>query len=161
MSFQIRQVKEDDFLDLASLSFKCHPMVTERNSIYHIFTKFFGNTSLVIEDETGNIIGFILGFISQVNPEDAYIHLLCVDPSFRRKNLASSLIEEYRNVVSSKGCRKIYLITGPRNKISQSFYGKMGFKVVKTDKTLEINGISVIKDYNGPDDHKVLLYQNI
>ena len=161
MSFQIRHVKEDEFLNIAALSLKCPPLATERNSVYHIFTKFFQNTFLVVEDDSGNIIAFLLGFISQVNPEDAYIHLLCVDPSFRRKNIASALVEEYISIVSSKGSKTIYLITGPKNKISQTFYGKLGFKPVNNDKTLKIDGISVVKDYNGPEDHKVLLYRNI
>ncbi len=161
MSFQIRQVKEDEFLLIAELSHKCLPMVTERNSIYHIFTKFFQNTSLVVQNESGHLIAFLLGFISQVNPEHAYIHLLCVDPIFRRNKIASSLIKEYIKIVSSKGCSKIYLITGPENKTSQTLYGKMGFKALKNDKTFEIKGVSAVKDYNGPNDHKVLLYLNI
>jgi hypothetical protein len=47
--FHIRSVKEDDFLKIAEIAPKCPPMVTERNSIYHIFTKFFKNTSFVVE----------------------------------------------------------------------------------------------------------------
>ncbi|NYB51378.1 MAG: GNAT family N-acetyltransferase [Methanobacteriaceae archaeon] len=161
MSFKIRQVKEEEFIELASLSLKCPPMVTERNSIYHIFTKFFNNTSLVAEEESGNIIAFLLGFISQVNPGEAYIHLLCVDPRFRRNKIASMLIEKFTDLVSIRGCRKMFLITGPENRTAQKLYKKMGFEAVKNDKTMEIKGISVVKDYNGPGDHKVLFYRDI
>jgi hypothetical protein len=47
--FHIRNVKEEDFLKIAEIAPKCPPMVTERNSIYHIFTKFIKNTSFVVE----------------------------------------------------------------------------------------------------------------
>ena len=46
----IRNVVEEDFLVISEVAEKCSPMTTERNSIYHIFTKFFKNTSLVVED---------------------------------------------------------------------------------------------------------------
>jgi hypothetical protein len=36
--FHLRSVKEEDFLKIAEIAPKCPPMVTERNSIYHIFT---------------------------------------------------------------------------------------------------------------------------
>jgi len=39
----IRNVVEEDFLVIAEVAEKCSPMTTERNSIYHIFTKFFKN----------------------------------------------------------------------------------------------------------------------
>lgn len=83
---QIRNSEEEDFLAISQIARKCRPMVTERDSIYHLFTKFFQNTVFVAEKlENGNniAIGFLIGFISQSNSDESYIHLLCVDPKFR------------------------------------------------------------------------------
>jgi hypothetical protein len=83
-NFRIRNVFEEDFMKISQLGEKCSPMVNEREVIYHMFTKFFKTTSLVIEDNK-NIKGFLIGFISQENNENAYIHLLCIENALRDK----------------------------------------------------------------------------
>lgn len=159
--FQIQSIKEDDFLAIAETALKCPPMATERNSIYHIFAKFFNNTSLIVKTKDDTIVGFILGFISQINPQDAYIHLLCVIPSYRKNGLARALLREFLDIVTRKGCSRVYLITGPKNNVAIAFYKSMGFKpAVKGDK-IEINGIDAVKDYNGPGDHKVVFCKSL
>lgn len=154
--YNIRQVKEDDFLSIAEIATYCPPMVIERNSIYHLFTKFFKKTSLIIELENNKIIGFLLGFISQDDPRDAYIHLLCVFPQWRNKGLAKALVDEFINILNEKGCSRIYLITSPGNKKAINFYLKMGFKIENKGQEIIINGVKTIKNYNGPGEHKLI-----
>lgn len=155
--FHTRPVKEEDFLAISEIAAKCSPMATERNSIYHIFTKFFKKTSLVVETKEKIPIGFLLGFISQDNPQDAYIHLLCIIPQYRMKGLAKFLVGEFMDIVSEKGCSKVYLITSPQNKKAINFYQSMGFKVNNSGgEEVVIDGINTFKDYNGPGEHKVI-----
>jgi ribosomal protein S18 acetylase RimI-like enzyme len=155
--YNIRHAKEDEFLKISEIATYCQPMVTERNSIYHIFTKFFKNTSLIIESENKKIIGFLLGFISQDNPQEAYIHLLCVIPQCRKKGLAKAMVDEFLTVIKEKGCRKVYLITSPGNKKAIDFYHKIGFKIDNQGKEIVINSVKAIKNYNGPGEHKLIL----
>ena len=157
----IRNVVEEDFLVIAEVAEKCSPMTTERNSIYHIFTKFFKNTSLVVEDEDGSVRGFLLGFISQDNSENAYIHLLCLEKSLRGRKIAADLVNEFIKIVSSMGSKKISLITKPSNKAAIRFYNKIGFLSDKSDETVEIDGINVFKGYNGPGHDKIVFYKFI
>jgi ribosomal protein S18 acetylase RimI-like enzyme len=157
IDYNIRKVKEDDFLTIAEIATYCPPMVTERNSIYHIFTKFFTSTSLIIETENNKVLGFLLGFISQDNPEEAYIHLLCVIPQYRKKGLAKSMMDEFMTIINENGCRKVYLITSPGNKKAIKFYKKIGFKIDNQGKEIVINGVKTIKNYNGPGEHKLIL----
>lgn len=154
--FQIRNVKEEDFQVISEIANHCSPMATERNSIYHLFTKFFNQTSLVIETEDKVTIGFLLGFVSQNNPQDAYIHLLCVIPPWRKKGLAKALVKEFLDFLSKKGCRKVYLITSPGNKKAINFYRAMGFKVDNNGREIIMDGINTFKDYNGSGEHKVV-----
>jgi len=157
---KIRNVREEDFIKIAELARKCNPMATERNSIYHIFTKFFSGTSFVAE-ENQRIIGFLLGFLSQDNPEEAYIHLLCVHPNFRRNSIASNLLEKFINGVKKKKIRRISLITKPINKRAISFYEKHGFKNYKRAGTYKIGDINVFKDYNGKGEDMVLFEKSV
>jgi len=159
--FHIRKVKENEFLAIAEIAENCPPMFTERNSIYHLFTKFFRNTSLIVEIENNVFVGFLLGFISQENKEDAYIHLLCISPEWRNKGLAKALVKEFLNTVAKEGCRKVWLITRPENNGAINFYTNLGFKIDDKGEKININGVNAIKDYNGPGDHKLLFCKSL
>jgi ribosomal protein S18 acetylase RimI-like enzyme len=156
----IRNVKERDFTRIAELAQKCKPMATERNSIYHLFTKFFSSTSFVAE-KNQRIIGFLLGFISQDNPKEAYIHLLCVHPRYRGEGIASKLLGEFIETVKKKNIRRISLITKPINKKAISFYRKHGFKDYKGPQTRKIGDVNVFKDYNGEREDMVLFEKSL
>lgn len=158
---KIRNTLEEDFVDIAELAEECSPMETERNSIYHIFTKFFKSTSFVAELTSGELAGFVLGFISQENPEEAYIHLLCVDPKMRGRNIGKKLVDAFIDSAASKGCKKINLITKPINWNSISFYKKLGFLEDKNGETMNVLGTTAIKNYNGMGEHMVVFYKLI
>lgn len=158
---KIRSTLEEDFVEIADLAENCSPMETERNSIYHIFTKFFRSTSFVAELPSGELGGFLLGFISQENPEEAYIHLLCVDPKMRGKHIGKKLVEKFTEELALKNCKKIYLITKPVNWNSISFYKKLGFLEDKSLETINILGTNAVKNYNGMGQHMVVFYKLI
>ena len=158
---KIRSTLEEDFVEIADLAENCSPMETERNSIYHIFTKFFRSTSFVVELPSGELGGFLLGFVSQENPEEAYIHLLCVDPKMRGKHIGKKLVEKFTEEMALKKCKKIYLITKPVNWNSISFYKKLGFLEDKSLETINILGTNAVKNYNGMGQHMVVFYKLI
>jgi ribosomal protein S18 acetylase RimI-like enzyme len=60
--------------------------------------------------------------------QDAYIHLLCVSPEWRKKGLAKALILKFLDIVRIKGCNRIYLIAKPENLTAIKFYKSLGFK---------------------------------
>ncbi|MGB7968547.1 MAG: GNAT family N-acetyltransferase [Methanobacterium sp.] len=157
---RIRNVFEEDFMKISQLGEKCNPMINEREAIYHIFTKFFKNTSLVLEINN-NIMGFLIGFISQENKENAYIHLLCVEKDLRRQNMASDLVKEFINIVSLLNCKKVFLVCKPSNKTAINFYNKMDFLSLHSDQTVIIDDINVFPDYDGPAEDKIVFYKFI
>lgn len=162
MDYKIRNAEEGDFLQISQLAENCSPMATERNSIYHIFVKFFNKTSLVVENTENNAItGFLLGFISQDKTNEAYIHLLCIDKSLRGEGLALKILDKFIEVVTSRGCNKISLISKPNNKRAIKFYLKHGFKSYSSNETIKEDGINVFKGYDGHGCDKVLFYKDI
>ena len=163
MAYNIRNVEERDFIDISKLARECKPMSTERNSIYHIFTKFFQNTSLILEEKDGKICGFLLGLISQNDHQEAYIHLLCLKDELRGRGFAKKIIDKFTKIVKSKGCKKISLITKPVNKKAIRFYKKLGFQLVykNDEKMVIIDGVSAVKDYNGAGEHMVIFEYNL
>lgn len=159
--FHIRNVKEEDFLEIAEIALTCEPMVTERNSIYHIFTKFFRNSSLVVETGDKVVVGFLLGFISQENPQDAYLHLLCIVPEYRGMGLAKSMIGKLLDILGEKGCHRLYLITKPLNRNAIEFYERLGFKADVKGEMIKMNGVDAVKNYNGWGEHMVVFCRTL
>jgi ribosomal protein S18 acetylase RimI-like enzyme len=159
-NFRIRNAFEDDFMKISQLGENCSPMVNERKAIYHLFTKFFKNTSLVLEDKE-NIKGFLLGFISQENNANAYIHLLCLEKELRGQDMASNLVEKFISIVSLLDCKKVFLVCKPSNKTAIKFYTKMGFIPLHSNKTIIIDDINVFKDYDGPSEDKIVFCRTI
>ena len=158
--FRIRNVIEEDFMKISQFGEKCSPMINEREAIYHIFTKFFKNTSLVLEDNK-NIKGFLIGFISQENNENAYIHLLCIEKDLRKQNIAAKLVKEFIYIVCSLKCKKVFLVCKPSNKTAINFYHKMGFLSLHSDVTVIIDDINVFKDYDGPAEDKIVFCRSV
>src|SRR5947208_15356057 len=56
------------------------------------FFSEFGNTSFVVERDV-DLIAFLVGFLSQSNPNDAYIHAVAVAPAWRGRGLARLLYQ--------------------------------------------------------------------
>ena len=74
-----------------------------------------------------------------MNQKNAYIHLLCVETHFRRKNWHQKLINEFIKIVSDMGSTKISSpLAKPSNNNAIKFYNKNRVLFQKkSDKTFE------------------------
>jgi ribosomal protein S18 acetylase RimI-like enzyme len=93
-----------------------------------LFFEHFQNTSFVIE-EKDELIAFLVGFVSQAQPNEAYVHFVGVDPNYRKKGLARKLYERFFSTVGGLGCNVVRCITSPVNEGSITFHSQMGFSV--------------------------------
>lgn len=156
----IRNVEERDFLDIMRVAANCAPVPVERDSIYHCFTKYFANTCFVAESH-GGVVGFVLGWISQVDDAVAYVHNVCVTPDMRKKKIAADLYDRFIEAVKARRCKKVFLIINPKNRISLSFHQALGFKISEEGEGIDTDGVRAVKNYNGPDKHMVVMYKTI
>jgi GNAT superfamily N-acetyltransferase len=113
----------------------------------------FCDTSLVIEKQ-GQMIGFLIGFMSPALKNEAYVHFMGVHPDFRKKGTGKTLYEHFSDICQANGRTIIRACTSPVNKGSVGFHAKLGFQIESGDDV--IDGIPVTRDYNRPGDHKVL-----
>jgi ribosomal protein S18 acetylase RimI-like enzyme len=111
-----------------------------------LFLDHFQDTSFVAEED-GKLVAFLVGFISQSDPHQAYIHFAGVHPDYRRKGIARELYERFYEVVQTRGCDRVRLITSPTNKASIAFHTAMGYKAEPGDG--EVDGLPVVLDYDG------------
>ncbi|MGQ9544082.1 MAG: GNAT family N-acetyltransferase [Candidatus Bathyarchaeia archaeon] len=154
----IRRVEEADFLEIMRVAADCAPIPLERDSIYHCFTRYFADTCFVAESQ-GRIVGFVLGWISQVDYTVAYIHNVCVASDMRKRRIATNLYNRFIGTVKARGCRKVFLIINPKNKTSLNFHQALGFKISEEGEVIDVEGVRAVKDYNGPDKHMVVMYK--
>lgn len=130
-------------------SFKFHP----------VYLYQFGNTAFVMEDN-GKVVGFLVGFISQTDPQEAYIHLVATEPQFRNKGIGRALYKHFFAEVLARGCCRVRAITMPINRESIAFHKQLGFRIWE-DCAFEVEGVKAIKNYSGPGQHRVVLIKDL
>lgn len=123
-----------------------------------LFLNHFYNTSYVIE-KNDSLMAFLIGFLSQSNTNEGYIHFAGVHPDYRGIGLGAYLYEQFYRVCKQNKRGIIRSCTSPINKGSIEFHKRMGFQIEQGNA--EIDGISVTLDYNKPHDPKVLFKKNI
>ncbi len=75
------------------------------------------------------LVAFLIGFLSQDRPEEAYIHFVGVAPAHRGHGLASDLYERFFDQVREAGRTRITAITSVDNTGSQAFHARLGFGI--------------------------------
>ncbi|MDQ3086612.1 MAG: GNAT family N-acetyltransferase, partial [Actinomycetota bacterium] len=68
-----------------------------------LFFLHFEGTSFVAEDGDGDLSGFVCGFLSQTDPEEAYIHFVGVSPEHRGTGVGRTLYERFFSEVRDEG----------------------------------------------------------
>ena len=123
-----------------------------------LFFVHFRSTSFVIEHD-GMVVGFLIGFVSQTYPDEAYIHFVGVHPQFRRAGLARRLYEKFFAAVGDIGCRTVRCVTAPVNQGSILFHQAMGFSAADSKKI--IDGVPVLEAYDGKNEDRVLFSKTL
>jgi ribosomal protein S18 acetylase RimI-like enzyme len=123
-----------------------------------LFFIHFQETSFVAVDQD-QIIGFLVGFVSQTFPNEAYIHFVGVHPEYRKRKVASKLYELFFEKVKEKGCQLVRCVTSPVNRTSIAFHTSMGFDIETGDRM--VDGISVFSNYDGQGNDQVLFVKRL
>jgi ribosomal protein S18 acetylase RimI-like enzyme len=112
-----------------------------------LFFVHFRDTSFVAEDD-GELAGFLCGFRSQTYEDEAYIHVVGVDPARRGAGLGRELYERFFAAVAPR--TTVRAVTAPINERSVAFHRALGFEVERVDS-----------DYDGHGQARVLLVKRL
>ena len=118
-----------------------------------LFFQHFWNTSFVVEDD-GELVAFLIGFVSQAKDGEAYVHFVGVHPDRRGSGMGKSLYEAFFEEVKRRGCERVSCITSPVNVGSIAFHRAMGFGLKRGEK--EEGGVPIHEDYDGPGEDRVV-----
>jgi ribosomal protein S18 acetylase RimI-like enzyme len=103
-----------------------------------LFLNHFFDTSFVAEDG-GEIVGFLVGFLSPSAEDEAYIHFVGVHPDRRRSGLARRMYEQFFDLARRNDRSVVTAVTASINESSIAFHRRMGFSV--TDPIEGYNGV--------------------
>ena len=127
-----------------------------------LFLDHFHRTSLVAEIAAGapgeldaygsteQVAGFLIGFLSPSESDEAYIHFVGIDPQSRKSGLARERYERFFARARATDRHIVKAITSPSNAASSGFHRHMGFTVS-----------AAVRDYNGPGHHLVTFERKI
>ncbi|MCX4448264.1 GNAT family N-acetyltransferase [Streptomyces sp. NPDC058369] len=104
-----------------------------------LYFQHFTGTSFLVEDPDGNLAAFLVGFLSQSEPDVAYVHFVGVDPALHGQGIGSALYRAFFTLARAHGRRYVHCITSPENTASQSFHTRLGF-----------TASPALPDYDGP-----------
>lgn len=99
---------------------------TTSSYLPHVFFTHLASTSFVLDANDGAIVGFLLGFLSQVRPDEACVYMIGVHPAFRRLGFGRRLYERFF-VTAQMGGRRYVRAVSPPSDQSIGFHRAMGF----------------------------------
>lgn len=93
-----------------------------------LFFQHFADTSQVVRDDS-RLVAFLVGFLSQSHPEEAYIHFVGVDPEYQGRGVGADLYKWFFAAARQNGRSTVRAITSVSNTGSQAFHRRLGFTV--------------------------------
>lgn len=84
-----------------------------------------GEYALIAEDD-GRVVGFLLGLITP-RKDSGYVHLVGIDPDFRRRGVGQQLYERFEERCRSEGVPRLKAIAAVGNDASVAFHEALGF----------------------------------
>lgn len=106
-----------------------------------LFLEHFAGTSYVADDDAGELAGFLVGFLSQDRPDEAYVHFVGVRPDQRGHGLGAALHDVFAAAVLERGVRRVRCVTSTLNTASVAFHTSIGFAIEGADAPVDVEGI--------------------
>ena len=106
-----------------------------RNKVYKGLFIHFTQTSFIVENKDGELLAFLLGFLSQTHSDEGFINWVGVHPKHRNKGIARVLYERFLEIARNRGRTRITANTSVVNRASMLWHKHMGFTVDKTNES--------------------------
>jgi ribosomal protein S18 acetylase RimI-like enzyme len=126
-----------------------------------LWFQHFTGTSWVAEDESGRLVGFLVGFVSADDPGTGYVHMVGTDPNHRRMGLGRRLYEQFFDDMRGRGVRHVTAVTWPGNRTSVAFHRAMGFEPADGARTQNLYGTPAYPDYDAEGDDRVVFTREL
>lgn len=112
----------EDGAAIHSLIENCDPL--DLNSIYSylILCQHFPETSVTVEDEEGDVVGFVSGYIKPGHPDVWFVWQVAVGPKARGRGVAKRMLKEILRRPACENVRFLETTITPNNKASWALF---------------------------------------
>jgi ribosomal protein S18 acetylase RimI-like enzyme len=155
----VRPFREGDYDYVAANVDAWTQSTTVRYFVLRRFVHHFENTCFVAEVDA-QIAGFLIGWLSQNAPKEAFISSVVVDPGFQRMGIAATLYQHFFRKVRGLGRIMVSATIRANNDASLAFHRKLGFKF-RTAGASPRGDVPVLLGWDGPGEDKVLAEINL
>lgn len=160
--FDVRHPAE---ADLAALDARLRDWLEDRGGRRgpgRTWFRHFGDTGWLAEEErTGRPLGLLLGFRSADRPAEAVIHLVAVDPEFRRRGIGRGLVERFSEQLAGDGATRVAATCRPDDRIALAFFAALAFEPDAGPGSTPLYGVPAHEDWDGAGEDRVLLERSI
>jgi len=122
MEIEIRHARPSDYG-------RVYPLVNDwwggremTQNLPGVFFVHFEGSSFIANTPDCALAGFLCGFLSETNPDEAYVHMAGVAPELRRRGIGRRLYETFFEAARAHGRSRVSLITAPINTGSIAFH---------------------------------------
>jgi ribosomal protein S18 acetylase RimI-like enzyme len=150
----VRPFREGDYDYVAANIDAWTQSTTVRYFVLRRFVHHFRDTCFVAEVDA-QIAGFLIGWLSQSAPKEAFINNVIVAPEFRRMDVATALNEHFFRKVKALGRIMVSATIRADNRVSLAFHRELGFKF-RTVGASPRENVPVLLGWDGPGEDKVL-----
>lgn len=128
------------------------------SSVLKIFFIHFSDTTYIAEINN-DLIGFLVGFLSQSDKNAGYIHFVGVHPDYRKSGVGRLLYQRFFDACKANDRSVVKSCTSPVNKLSIAFHLRMGFVIEPGDGI--VDGVPVTMNFLRENDPKVLFKKEL
>ncbi len=125
------------------------------------FRHLAGTGWLAEEDRTARPLGVLLGLRSVDRPAEAVVHLVAVDPEFRRRGIGRELVERFAEQLAPGGATRVVATCRPDDRIALAFFRALGFAPDEGPGSTRLYGVPAYEDWDGAGEDRVLLERPI
>lgn len=115
-----------------------------------LFFLHFEGTCFVADDADGQLAGFLIGFLSQSAPDEAFVHFVGVDPARRRAGVGRALVERFVEAARAAGRTSVRVVAHPSDARAIGFLESVGFAAER-----------IARDFEGPGEDRAVLARRL
>lgn len=131
----IRMIEPSDISQIITIEYTSFHAPYPPEVVTFLYEKY--RDTFLVAVGGGTILGYIAGISSW---KEGHIVSLATLPAWRRKGIASTLVEQLLDIFREKGKKRVKLEVRISNKAAICLYEKMGFEKKKVIKNYYENG---------------------
>jgi diaminobutyrate acetyltransferase len=157
-----RNADQSEFLTVYDFVTHCEGLENYYPHFYKIMLRYFGSNCFIAE-ENKQIVGFVLGFLSNNYPNTYFLWQIGVDPKRQGQGIGKTLLRFVEQEIKKIGGDRIEATIAPENIPSQKAFERNGYINIsqQVGETVTVQDNMAVKDHYSPGRHFMVYEKKI